>query len=138
MKMLGLALSCSCIVSDSTMQLSQLLLMWSLIVQHVRAAGGVCIADEVQTGFGRTGTKFWGFENQGVVPDIVTMAKGIGNGLPLAAVVTTEEIARKMSQRLHFNTFGGNPVCSAGGRAVLRAIEEDGLQANSLKVCCGN
>lgn len=104
------------------------------VVQHVRAAGGVCIADEVQTGFGRTGTKFWGFENQGVIPDIVTMAKGIGNGLPLAAVVTTDEIAKTMSQRLHFNTFGGNPVCSAGGRAVLRAIEEDGLQANSLKV----
>ena len=103
-------------------------------MQHVRAAGGVCIADEVQTGFGRTGTKFWGFENQGVIPDIVTMAKGIGNGLPLAAVVTTEEVAQTMSRRLHFNTFGGNPVCSAGGRAVLKAIEEDGLQANSLKV----
>ncbi|KAL3156160.1 Alanine--glyoxylate aminotransferase 2, mitochondrial [Trebouxia sp. C0010 RCD-2024] len=102
--------------------------------KHVRAAGGVCIADEVQTGFGRTGTKFWGFQNQGVVPDIVTMAKGIGNGLPLAAVVTTDEIAKTMSRRLHFNTFGGNPVCSAGGRAVLRAIEEDGLQANSLEV----
>ena len=105
-----------------------------LVMQHVRAAGGVCIADEVQTGFGRTGTKFWGFENQGVIPDIVTMAKGIGNGLPLAAVVTTEEVAQTMSRRLHFNTFGGNPVCSAGGRAVLKAIEEDGLQANSLKV----
>ncbi len=103
-------------------------------MQHVRAAGGVCIADEVQTGFGRTGTNFWGFENQGVIPDIVTMAKGIGNGLPLAAVVTTEEVAQTMSRRLHFNTFGGNPVCSAGGRAVLKAIEEDGLQANSLKV----
>ncbi len=107
----------------------------SAVVQHVRAAGGVCIADEVQTGFGRTGTKFWGFENQGVIPDIVTMAKGIGNGLPLAAVVTTEEVAQTMSRRLHFNTFGGNPVCSAGGRAVLKAIKEDGLQANSLKVC---
>ena len=100
----------------------------------MRAAGGVCIADEVQTGFGRTGTKFWGFENQGVVPDSVTMAKGIGNGLPLAAVVATEEIAHTMARRLHVNTFGGNPVCSAGGRAVLRAIEEDGLQANSKKV----
>ena len=111
------------------------LLIILLVLQHVRAAGGLCIADEVQTGFGRTGTKFWGFENQGVVPDIVTMAKGIGNGLPLAAVVTTDEIAETMSQRLHFNTFGGNPVCSAGGRAVLKAIEEDGLQANSLKVC---
>lgn len=62
------------------------------------------------------------------------MAKGIGNGLPLAAVVTTEEIAKTMARRLHFNTFGGNPVCSAGGRAVLQAIEEDGLQENSAKV----
>ena len=112
----------------------QLITVCGLVMQHVRAAGGVCIADEVQTGFGRTGTKFWGFENQGVIPDIVTMAKGIGNGLPLAAVVTTEEVAQTMSRRLHFNTFGGNPVCSAGGRAVLKAIEEDGLQTNSLKV----
>lgn len=80
----------------------------------IREAGGVCVADEVQTGFGRTGTNFWGFQNQGVIPDIVTMAKGIGNGLPLAAVVTTPEIAASIAGRLHFNTFGGNPVCSAG------------------------
>ena len=86
------------------------------VYKTVREAGGVCIADEVQTGFGRTGTNFWGFENQNVIPDIVTMAKGIGNGLPLAAVVTTPEIAASLSSRLHFNTFGGNPVCSAGGR----------------------
>lgn len=97
----------------------------------VRQAGGICIADEVQTGFGRTGTHYWGFETQGVTPDIVTMAKGIGNGLPLAAVVTTPEVAAVLAQRLHFNTFGGNPVCSAGGRAVLRVIDEDGLQKNS-------
>jgi len=100
----------------------------------VRSLGGVCIADEVQTGFGRTGSKYFGFENQGVVPDIVTMAKGIGNGLPMAAVVSTPEIAQTLAQKLHFNTFGGNPVCSAGGRAVLRAIEEDRLQENSHKV----
>jgi alanine-glyoxylate transaminase / (R)-3-amino-2-methylpropionate-pyruvate transaminase len=100
----------------------------------VRSHGGVCIADEVQTGFGRTGSKYFGFENQGVVPDIVTMAKGIGNGLPMAAVVSTPEIAQTLAQKLHFNTFGGNPVCSAGGRAVLRAIEEDRLQENSHKV----
>jgi alanine-glyoxylate transaminase/(R)-3-amino-2-methylpropionate-pyruvate transaminase len=73
-------------------------------LQIVRAHGGVCIADEVQTGFGRTGTAFWGFQNQGVMPDIVTMAKGIGNGLPLAAVVTTQEIAASLSRRIHFNT----------------------------------
>lgn len=72
--------------------------------QIVRAHGGVCIADEVQTGFGRTGSAFWGFQNQGVTPDIVTMAKGIGNGLPLAAVVTTPEIAAALTSRIHFNT----------------------------------
>ena len=72
-----------------------------LMLQIVRAAGGLCIADEVQTGFGRTGSHFWGFQRQGVTPDIVTMAKGIGNGLPLAAVVTTPEIAAVLKQKLH-------------------------------------
>jgi alanine-glyoxylate transaminase/(R)-3-amino-2-methylpropionate-pyruvate transaminase len=102
--------------------------------EYARAAGGLCIADEVQTGFGRTGTHFWGFETQGVIPDIVTMAKGIGNGCPLAAVVTTPEIAKTLATRIHFNTFGGNPVSMAQGRAVLRVIEKEGLQANSLKI----
>jgi len=101
---------------------------------HVRAAGGVCIADEVQTGFGRTGTHFWGFETQGVIPDIVTMAKGIGNGAPLAAVVTTPQIAATMAGKIHFNTFGGNPVVSAMGKAVLEVIETEKLQENSLKI----
>jgi alanine-glyoxylate transaminase/(R)-3-amino-2-methylpropionate-pyruvate transaminase len=73
----------------------------------VRECGGLCIADEVQTGFGRTGEHFWGFQHFGVVPDIVTMAKGIGNGMPLAAVTTRREIAEALTQRLHFNTFGG-------------------------------
>ena len=94
----------------------------------------VCIADEVQAGFGRTGTHYWGFETQGVVPDIVTMAKGIGNGVPLAAVVTTHEIARTLKSRIHFNTFGGNPVVCAQGKAVLEVIDQEGLQANSLAV----
>ncbi len=102
--------------------------------EHVRAAGGVCIADEVQTGFGRTGTHYWGFETQGVTPDIVTMAKGIGNGAPLAAVVTTPKIAATMTQKIHFNTFGGNPVVSVIGKAVLEVIERENLQANSLKI----
>ena len=102
--------------------------------EHVRAAGGVCIADEVQTGFGRTGTHFWGFETQGVIPDIVTMAKGIGNGCPLAAVVTTPKIAQSLTGKVHFNTFGGNPVVSAMGKAVIEVIEKDNLQANSLKI----
>jgi alanine-glyoxylate transaminase/(R)-3-amino-2-methylpropionate-pyruvate transaminase len=102
--------------------------------EHVRAAGGVCIADEVQTGFGRTGAHFWGFESQGVIPDIVTMAKGIGNGCALAAVVTTPQIAATLAQRVHFNTFGGNPVASAQGQAVLEVIERENLQANSLRL----
>ncbi|HTH46537.1 MAG TPA: aminotransferase class III-fold pyridoxal phosphate-dependent enzyme [Candidatus Limnocylindria bacterium] len=101
---------------------------------HIRAAGGICIADEVQSGFGRTGTHFWGFETQGVIPDIVTMAKGIGNGCPLAAVVTTQAIAKALTGRIHFNTFGGNPVVTAQGKAVLEVIEREGLQANSLRV----
>ena len=178
--------------------------MLLLCVQLVREAGGVCIADEVQTGFGRTGSHFWGFQNHGVQPDIVTMAKvrcwllllgvqpaaaelasrnmtlcqalracwacalqsstllhrvlqvqrlahaittlrtssaqpgarmqGIGNGLPLAAVVTTPEIAQSLASKLHFNTFGGNPVCCAGGRAVLQALDEDNCQQNSAEV----
>jgi len=104
------------------------------VYEHVRAAGGVCIADEVQAGFGRTGTHFWGFETQEVVPDIVTMAKGIGNGCPLAAVVTTPQIAKVLTDRIHFNTFGGNPVVSAIGKAVLEVIEQEKLQENSLKL----
>ncbi len=104
------------------------------VYEHVRAAGGVCIADEVQAGFGRTGSHFWGFETQGVIPDIVTMAKGIGNGCPLAAVVTTPKIAGVLSQRIHFNTFGGNPVVCAMGKAVLEVIESEKLQENALRM----
>jgi len=99
---------------------------------HVRAAGGVCIADEVQAGFGRTGTHFWGFETQGVIPDIVVMAKSIGNGCPLAAVVTTPEIAAKLVGKIHFNTFGGNPVSCTQGKATLEIIERDNLQNRCL------
>ncbi|KAL9656380.1 hypothetical protein ABK040_005146 [Willaertia magna] len=103
------------------------------VYETVRKHGGVCIADEVQTGFGRLGTHFWGFESEGVMPDIVTMAKGIGNGTPLAAVVTTPEIAKTLAQKIHFNTYGGNPVSSAIGRAVLRVIDKEQLQKNSLE-----
>ena len=103
--------------------------------RHVRDAGGLCIADEVQVGFGRTGTHFWGFETQGVVPDIVTMGKPIGNGHPLAAVVTTPEIATSFNNGMeYFNTFGGNPVSCAIGMAVLDVIAEEQLQANALQV----
>ncbi|MEM7582641.1 MAG: aspartate aminotransferase family protein [Acidobacteriota bacterium] len=97
----------------------------------VREHGGLCISDEVQTGFGRTGNHYWGFENFGVVPDMVTMAKGIGGGFPLAAVATRREIAEPLAQRIHFNTFAGNPVSMAAGLAVMETIEEDGLQENA-------
>ena len=99
----------------------------------VRVAGGLCLADEVQSGFGRTGEKYWGFETQGVVPDIVTLAKSIGNGCALGAVVTTPKIAEALKQRVHFNTFGGNPVAAAQGLAVLEVIERDGIQARALE-----
>ena len=102
--------------------------------EHVRAAGGLCIADEVQAGFCRTGSHYWGFETQGVIPDIVTMAKGIGNGAALAAVVTTPAIAQALTSRIHFNTFGGNPVACTQGRAVLEVIDEDGIRQNAARV----
>ncbi len=105
------------------------------IYARVRAVGGVCIADEVQHGFGRFGTYFWGFESHGIVPDIVTMGKPFGNGHPLAAVVTTPEIAAAFNNGMeYFNTFGGNPVSSAVGLAVLDVIEQEVLQKNALHV----
>jgi len=102
--------------------------------QYVRSAGGICIADEVQTGFGRTGEHFWGFESHGVVPDMVVMAKGIGNGCPLAAVVTTKEIAQSLTEAIHFNTFGGNPVSCAQGLASLEVLLEDDMQGNCTRL----
>lgn len=100
-----------------------------------RDAGAVCIADEVQVGLGRVGTHFWGFETQGVVPDIVTMGKPIGNGFPLGAVVTTPEIAASFANGMeYFNTFGGNPVSCAVGLAVLEVIEREGLQERANAV----
>ncbi|XP_034048626.1 alanine--glyoxylate aminotransferase 2, mitochondrial-like [Thalassophryne amazonica] len=100
----------------------------------VRERGGVCIADEVQTGFGRTGSHFWGFQGHDVSPDIVTMAKGIGNGFPMGAVVTTPEIAASFSKGVYFNTFGGNPLACAIASSVLDTIKEDGTQQNSHDV----
>lgn len=101
----------------------------------VRAAGGVCIADEVQVGFGRLGTHFWGFETQGVVPDIVVLGKPIGNAFPLAAVITTPEIAASFNNGMEFfTTFGGNPVSCAAGIAVLDVVEGEQLQQNALRV----
>ncbi len=103
--------------------------------KHVRAAGGVCIADEVQVGFGRLGTHFWGFQTQNVIPDIVVLGKPIGNAFPLAAVVTTPEIAASFNNGMEFfSTFGGNPVACAAGLAVLDVLEEEHLQENALRV----
>ncbi|KNC82615.1 hypothetical protein SARC_05112 [Sphaeroforma arctica JP610] len=103
--------------------------------KHVRANGGVCIADEVQVGFGRVGCKFWGFETQNVVPDIVTMGKPIGNGHPLGAVVTTRAIAESFDNKMeYFNTFGGNPVSCAVGLAVLNEIHTNQLQAHAQEL----
>ncbi len=103
--------------------------------RHVRAHGGVCIADEVQVGFGRLGTYFWGFESQGVIPDIVVFGKPIGNAFPLAAVVTTPEIAASFDNGMEFfSTFGGNPVACAAGLAVLDVLRDEHLQQNALEV----
>jgi 4-aminobutyrate aminotransferase-like enzyme/Ser/Thr protein kinase RdoA (MazF antagonist) len=103
--------------------------------QRVRDAGGLCVADEVQAGFGRTGAFEWGFEQQEVVPDIVTLGKPMGNGHPLAAVVTTPEIAEAFARdRYYFNTFGGNPVSCAAGLAVLDVLDRERLRDNARDV----
>ena len=100
-----------------------------------RSAGALCISDEVQVGVGRLGSHFWGFQVQGVVPDIVTMGKPLGNGHPMAAVVTTREIADAFDDGVkYFNTFGGNPVSCAIGTTVLDIVEQDGLQAHAASV----
>jgi 4-aminobutyrate aminotransferase-like enzyme len=102
---------------------------------HARAAGAVCIADEVQVGFGRVGPAFWGFQTQGVVPDIVTLGKPIGNGHPLGAVVTTPEIAAAFSNGMeYFNTYGGNPVSCEVGLAVLDVLRDERLPDRALSV----
>ena len=100
--------------------------------QHARAAGALYIADEVQVGFGRVGNAMWAFEEHGVVPDIVTLGKPMGNGHPLGAVVTTPELAAAFANGMEwFNTFGGNPVSCAAGMAVLDVIEQDHLMARA-------
>ena len=101
----------------------------------IRAAGGLCIADEVQIGFGRTGTQFWGFEWHGVIPDIVTLGKPIGNGHPMGAVVCTRAVADAFANGMEFfSTFGGNPVSAEIGKAVLRVVQEEDLQENAKVV----
>lgn len=105
-----------------------------LVYEAIRKAGGVTIADEVQVGCGRVGSKFWGFELHDVVPEIVTIGKPLGNGHPLAAVVSTREVADAFANGMeYFNTFGGNPVSCAIGREVLRVVKDEGLQENALE-----
>jgi len=104
------------------------------VYKTVRKHGGLVISDEVQCGFGRTGNNFWGYQHHDVVPDIVVTAKGIGNGTPLAAVITRPEIAQALTRRIHFNTYGGNPVACSIGSAVLDVIKKDNLQENSKQV----
>jgi alanine-glyoxylate transaminase/(R)-3-amino-2-methylpropionate-pyruvate transaminase len=100
----------------------------------VKKYGGLFVADEVQTGVGRTGEHFLGIQNWGVRPDIVTMAKGLGNGYPIGAVITTRKIADSMKGKLHYNTFGGGPVQMAAAGATLDVIESENLQANAKAV----
>jgi alanine-glyoxylate transaminase/(R)-3-amino-2-methylpropionate-pyruvate transaminase len=107
---------------------------FEIVYDIVRKAGGLCIADEVQSGFGRTGDRFWGFENYGVTPDMVTMAKGIGNGAPLGACTTRPEIAAMMKNRIHFNTYGGNPISMTQGLATLEVIDNENIQQNAKRV----
>jgi 4-aminobutyrate aminotransferase-like enzyme len=98
----------------------------------VHEAGGLYIADEVQSGFGRTGSHMWGYQRHGLAPDIVTMGKPMGNGLPIAGLVARHEVLEDFGRKVrYFNTFGGNPVCIAAASAVLDVIEDEGLQANA-------
>ncbi|MBZ9985926.1 aspartate aminotransferase family protein [Mesorhizobium sp. BH1-1-5] len=102
--------------------------------ERVRAAGGLCIIDEVQAGVGRTGEAFWSFESHGVVPDIVVVAKGVGNGIPLGAVIAKRAVAETMADKFLFHTYGANPVACAAGRAVLKVMREERLQENARVV----
>ena len=103
--------------------------------ETVRAAGGLLICDEVQSGFGRCGSHFWAHQKQGVVPDIVTMGKPMGNGHPVAGLVTSQEIISRFRNAFrYFNTFGGNPVSCAAAMAVLEELESENLQENASKI----
>ena len=107
----------------------------SAVAKIIRDAGGLFIADEVQPGFARTGRNFWGYQADGFVPDIVTMGKPMGNGHPLAGIVTRSDIVEEFAAKGHyFNTFGGNPVSCAAGLAVLDTLEQENLQQNALDV----
>jgi 4-aminobutyrate aminotransferase-like enzyme len=104
-------------------------------VDLIRAEGGIFIADEVQPGFARTGDAFWGFQRHGLVPDMVTMGKPMGNGFPVSGVALRPELVKEFGEKArYFNTFGGNPVAAAAGMAVLDVIEDEALQANALRI----
>lgn len=96
-----------------------------------REAGGVAICDEVQTGFGRMGSHYWGFEAHHAVPDIVVLGKGMGNGFPVAGVIVRRAIAESFARMRFFNTYGSNPVAAAAARSVLKVIDDEGLMANA-------
>ncbi|WP_158967452.1 aspartate aminotransferase family protein [Chachezhania sediminis] len=102
--------------------------------EHVRAHGGLAIVDEVQSGFGKTGDAMWCFEAHDVVPDIMVLAKGIGNGIPLGAVIAKREVAEAMDGKFLFHTYGANPAACAAGRAVLQIIKDEDLIANAREV----
>lgn len=105
------------------------------VIEVVHRAGGLYIADEVQPGFARTGEKMWGFQRHGIVPDLVTMGKPMGNGIPVGAVATRPELVAEFGRNTrYFNTFGGSPLCIAAAQAVLDVIRDEKLQENSLKV----
>ena len=100
-------------------------------IPHIHEAGGLLLSDEVQTGFGRTGEHYWGCDWLGFQPDLVTMAKGIGNGFPVAAVAARKEVAATLGSKVTFSTYGGNPVGMAAGREVLKVIDDEGMQENA-------
>jgi len=97
--------------------------------EHVKNAGGLYLSDEVQTGFGRLGDHYWGFEQLGIKPDMISMAKTIGNGFPLAAVACTKEVCDSLN-KITFSTYSANPLAIAAGRECLRVIDDEGMQEN--------
>jgi alanine-glyoxylate transaminase/(R)-3-amino-2-methylpropionate-pyruvate transaminase len=102
--------------------------------ERVHAAGGIFIVDEVQSGFCRTGDNYWGFESEDIIPDIVVVAKGMGNGYPLGGVIAKRQIAEVLKDKFYFNTYGANPTSCAAGRAVLQVLKEEKLQENARRV----
>lgn len=102
--------------------------------ERIRAAGGLYVADEVQSGFARTGDHYWGFEADGIVPDMVVVAKGLGNGFPIGAVIARKEVAAPMAEKFMFHTYGANLTCCAAGRAVLQVIQDEHIQENAKSV----